>query len=64
MSDTNQPNMHLCDTPDRRCFTCKNVRHDSELRAFCMHGQPAGSAPPEQGRRVNENFVCDAFDPK
>ena len=56
-----QPNFRLCEVREKRCFLCQHMAMDSEERAHCMDGTPAGSKPPEQGKRVNENFVCDDF---
>ena len=60
MSDQNQPNFRLCEVPEKRCSSCKNVLMDAEERAFCLNGQGEG-ANAEQGRQVNANFVCDAY---
>jgi hypothetical protein len=53
-------NFRLCESRDQRCALCQKVKYDSDSRAFCMLDLGADAAP-EQGRRVNENFVCDLF---
>jgi len=58
---TERTNFHLCDNQDTRCYLCQHMTLDSSDAAYCMLGTDAGSIPPDQGTRVNENFVCDAF---
>ncbi len=61
MSDELRPNFGLADNEARRCAVCKSVAYDSNHAAYCMMGSAAGTTPPGAGKRVNENFGCDAF---
>ena len=61
MSDDLRPNFGLADSDARRCAVCKKAAYDSNNAAYCMAGAAAGSTPPGAGKRVNENFSCDAF---
>jgi hypothetical protein len=53
-------NFRLCDSREQRCALCQQAKYDDGQRAFCMLNL-ASDTPAEQGRRVNENFVCDLF---
>lgn len=61
MSDELRPNFGLAENDARRCAVCKKAAYDSNNAAYCMAGSAAGSTPPGAGKRVNENFSCDAF---
>jgi hypothetical protein len=61
MSDDLRPNFGLAESDARRCAVCKKAAYDSNNAAYCMAGAAAGATPPGAGKRVNENFSCDAF---
>jgi len=61
MSDDLRPNFGLAENDARRCAMCKKAAYDANNAAYCMAGADAGATPPGAGKRVNENFVCDAF---
>jgi hypothetical protein len=63
MSDK-RVNFHLCENTNQRCYNCKQVCFDSHEAAYCMNDAETDATPPDQGIRVNENFVCDLFTAK
>lgn len=59
MSNELRPNFRLRENDATRCAKCTMVAYNDAQAAYCMAGAP-GKAP-EEGQRVNENFVCDNF---
>ena len=60
MSSEIRPNFRLHDADNQRCANCQKVSFNEQSAAYCMAGATDG-ATAEDGHRVNQNFVCDAF---
>jgi hypothetical protein len=58
MSGDIRPNFQLSENSNQRCATCGKAAYDANNAAYCML-EASGDAA--NGKRVNENFVCDVF---